>query len=126
MINEDEVIEDNIDDDVGKLLRLLRREESWTPTKHQLKQDLIKLLEQKKYIYFGGHAHRYQVGWIGGSYLYQVPLNRRGHLKRFRGECVRIICVGTGRYNDREFMAGVPLLLPEQAPEPTVKNDGTP
>jgi hypothetical protein len=59
------------------------------------------------YIEFQGGPRRYHIQRVGESYLYWVPKTKRGHLKRFGGELIRILVIarGGGRM-DRTFMAG--------------------
>ena len=61
---------------------------------------------RKENIYTFGDTFTYGIMQIGDSYLYATPLNKRGHLKTFRGKEVRIVVVDSGRY-DRGLMAGV-------------------
>ena len=62
-------------------------------------------MEAAGYIRFWGHYRRYNVETVGESYLYKVPGNKRGNLKPFRGNTIRIVCVGHKRFY-RGIMAG--------------------
>lgn len=91
-------------DDVGFLLKQILAIPTYTKEKKKLHDDLINALQKKGYITFVGHPSKYHLSLIGDSCLYKIPINRRGHLKIFRGETVRVVCVRSGRY-DRLLMA---------------------
>jgi len=91
-------IQDTIDDDIGQMLHELLNMETYTKNKKELHHKLIGTLENRGYYKFLGHPSNYYLSRIGDSYLYDVPINRRGHLKIFRGKRVRLICVSSGRY----------------------------
>jgi len=71
-----------------------------------LLKQLIHMLGRKRYITFVGHPARYRLTLIGQSCLMDVPANKRGHLSAFRGKRIRLVCVGSGRF-ERQLMAGV-------------------
>ena len=106
MFTKEDVIEDPRTDEAGEIMKALLAIPTWTKPKRSLFNELDALLERKKYIYFRGHSQLYHVSCVGTSCLYQIPLNRRGHLSVFRGKLIRLVCVGTGRF-DRGYMAGV-------------------
>jgi hypothetical protein len=106
MINRDEMIKDDIKDDVHDMVGKLNLYKTWTKEKHQIKNQLIELLDKKKYISFYSLVSRFIVTSIGSSYLYDVPAKKRGHLSIFRNKRVRIICVSSGRFW-RIYMAGI-------------------
>jgi hypothetical protein len=64
-------------------------------------------MKSKNYIGFAGHPNRYHLSVVGESCLYQIPTNRRGHLSVFRGKLVRLVCVYSGSYANRYYMAGL-------------------
>ena len=101
--------EDPLDDDIGAIITKLLNRTTWTAEVERNRTELCKLLVKRKYIYFRGHPYRYGLTTmtrVGQSYIYSVPLNKRGHLKPFRGKDVRIVVVDSGRY-DRGLMAGI-------------------
>ncbi len=104
MFLENDKMEDNIVDDVSALLSKLNSRKSWDREAQKNLDELIALLEKKKYIIFQGHPSRYHLFRIGDSALYDVPEKRRGHLEKFRGKRVRIICVSSGKFY-RQLMA---------------------
>jgi len=53
---------------------------------------------------FMADPHRYHISQIGAACLFDVSENRRGFFKPFRGQRVRMVCIGSGRYK-RVYMA---------------------
>ena len=107
MILEDLMLDDDFQDDVYPLLQQLRNSTSWNKKTHETKESLRSLLKSKGYVSIvTSNPNRYHVNSIGSSYLYDVPLDKRGHLERFRGKRVRIVCTGSGKHTWREVMAG--------------------
>jgi hypothetical protein len=96
---------DDFEDEFAEILAAIRACDGWTKSKYSLISDLEKLGEKKGYIYFRGHYQRYHVTRVGESAIVFVPPGRRGHLRKFAGDYVRIICVGSGRF-DRGYIAG--------------------
>ena len=87
MVPEDLMLDDNFQDDVYPLLQQLRNSTSWNKKTHETKELLRSLLKSKGYVSIvTANADRYHVTSIGSSYLYDVPLDKRGHLERFRGK----------------------------------------
>jgi hypothetical protein len=73
---------------------------SWTKEKHALSNQLLKLLDTNGYIRGSGDRRDYRLhGGTGRSFIYKVPENKKGALSQFRGEFVRIVCVGTYRFD---------------------------
>ena len=111
MFDLSDVIADNIEDDIQPLLQKLKSRKGWNA---QARTDLDKLetkLTKKNYITFTGRPNRYHLSRLGDSCLYDVPTYRKGALVAFRGKRVRIVCVGSGRF-DRTLMAGVVCKTP--------------
>lgn len=113
MISEDTVIEDDLCDDVSVILKAMASYDTWTSKKFALREELISLLKKRHYLLFGGSPYKYFAHRVGDSYLYDVPLYKQGWLKRFRGKRVRIVCVGSGRY-ERGYMAGAVADTPKE------------
>lgn len=105
MFTESDKIKDPIGDQIGKCIKELQSIPKWTKEKLQARANLVSLLESKNYISFCGHVDKYHLSCVGESCLYDVPMNRRGHLIVFRGQRIRLVCVWSGRY-DRLYMAG--------------------
>ena len=108
MVPKELMLDDDFQDDVYPLLQQLRNSTSWNKKKHEIKESLRSLLKSKSYVSIvTANPDRYHVSSIGSSYLYDVPLDKRGHLERFRGKRVRIVCTGSGKHSWREVMAGM-------------------
>lgn len=94
---------DTLQDEVGKTLLRLNSLTNWNSEKQNLLKDLICLLEKNKYKKLILKEHRYQVGKVGNSFIYEISMTRRGLFSPFRGKSVRVICVASGRF-DRTVM----------------------
>lgn len=97
------IIEDNTKDDLSKLLTEFNLLSRWNSEKQNLLKELISLLEKQNYKMLILKEHRYKVGKVGNSFIYEISDKRRGLFTLFRGKSVRIICVGSGRF-DRTVM----------------------
>lgn len=96
-------ITDTTNDEVSKLITKLNKVTNWTSEKKSLLKELVKLLENLNYKTFILKEHRYQVGKVGNSFIFEIADNRRGLFAPFRGKSVRVICVASGRF-DRTVM----------------------
>jgi hypothetical protein len=105
MFNPTDKIKDCLNDKVGNSIKKIQSISRWTKDKQLARKNLISLLEKQKYISFCGHVDKYHLSCVGESCLYDIPLKRRGHLKVFAGQRIRLVCVWSGRY-DRLYMAG--------------------
>ncbi len=106
MIAQQNQIPDPLTDNAGILIKALQGRAQWGAEQKGVLEQLKLMLKRKGYISFVGHPNRYWLAPIVASYLYDVPLNRRGHLGVFRGERIRLVCVSSGRF-DRQLMAGI-------------------
>ena len=108
MIPEEYQLEDNIEDDVNLIRKEMLSLKSWNKEKYKLQDKLEKILLLKKYISFcPTNPERYQLSSVGQSYLYDVPLYKRGHLQKFLGKRIRLICIHSGPHAARTLMAGI-------------------
>lgn len=99
-------ITDSLDDDVGKCLRRLHAIPTWTAEKVSEFEELQRLCKRQRYVRFTGDYRDYHLERKGQSCLYDVPLNQRGALEKFRGRRVRLICEGAwDQYAGRHFLA---------------------
>lgn len=57
------------------------------------------------YASFRANWGGYHLQRIGDSCQYEVPREKRGRLKPFAGERIRLVCTETGHY-DRGYMVG--------------------
>ena len=93
---------------VGRLKNILKEIagiETWTGKKHQLKEELLVLLQKLNYVEFSVDARQAWLYQIGEHTVIDVPHNKRGHLQRMRGKKVHLVCVGHGRYSTIAFAA---------------------
>ena len=107
MISPDEYIADTLNDSVGKKLRSLNAIKGWTAAKYELKEELLGLLRASGYVEFSGNSEGYPSMYAWKSALYDVPLNRRGHLSKFRGQRIRFVCVGGHKFKRFLFVGPV-------------------
>jgi len=91
---------------IGLLLQALSSQKSWNKPKQDMVRNLISELRAEGYISFAGHGPTYPISTIGSSFLCEVPKNKKGNLKPLRGKLVRVICTGSGRHTDRQYMVG--------------------
>lgn len=96
-------IADKTNDEVSKLITKLNKVSNWTSEKQLLLKELVKLLENLDFKILILKEHRYKVGKVGNSWIYEISGNRRGLLAPFRGKLVRVICVASSRF-DRTVM----------------------
>ena len=79
--------------------------ETWTSKKHQLKDELLVLLQKLDYVQFSVDARQAWLSQIGEHTVIDVPHNKRGHLQPMRGKKVHLVCVGHGSYSTIAFAA---------------------
>ena len=106
MINPELQLPDPLTDNAGIPIKALQDRKTWGAEQKGLLDQLIHMLERKRFITFVGHPARYHLTQIGQSCLMDVPANKRGYLSAFRGKRIRLVCVSSGRF-DRQLMAGV-------------------
>lgn len=110
MFHPNDLLADDVNDDIGDLISQINSHDGWNNNKRALVRDLKSALTKKQYCSFTGHVDRYIIRLVGQSAIVYVPLGRRGLLSGYAGGYVRIVCVGSGRY-DRQYMVGkVPAL----------------
>lgn len=97
------IIEDKINDDLSKLLSDFNSYPTWNLEKQNHLKELISYLKRQNYSMLVLKEHRYKVGKVGNSFIYEVSDKRRGLFLGYRGKSVRVICVGSGRF-DRTVM----------------------
>ena len=108
MVDTSKILTDDHEDEVFDILRDMDGISGWKKEKVLLKEKLLKLLKKKRYISFwASNPKTYGIGQIGESYLYDVPMFIGGHLKKFRGKRVRILCTGSASHHWREISAGI-------------------
>ena len=106
MFSVEDTIQDDRLDEVGRLIKAIQQIPTVTNEKRALIAELQNVAANRGYISFVAGNHRWHVGKVGESYLYQVPENKLGHLAQFRGKLVRVVCIGSGTRWIRAYMAG--------------------
>jgi len=101
------IIPDDVDDPIGKLCKKLFECKRNTLEFKDYKKSLIEALRHHKAIFFEGDNRAYQLGSTGESFLYQVPLNKIGHLKALRGQFIRLVCIGSSYRRQRLLAAHI-------------------
>lgn len=105
MIDKKAILLDDYEDDVLSLLRKFKNTAINTKQREDLREQIKSVLIRRKYISFPSHYMRYHLTRVGTSYLYDVPLYKRGYLANFRGKRIRIICLYSGSLT-YEYWAG--------------------
>jgi len=77
---------DNLDDEIGRVLRDLRSIPTWTARKFEIYAEFASLARKKGYLHFTADVRDYRLSGSGNSCLYQVPFNQRGALSAVRWE----------------------------------------
>jgi hypothetical protein len=106
MIPAKEIILDSQKDEMGQRLSELLKAKRGTGFYRGLKSSIISDLKADGYITFSTHYTRCHLTKVGESLIYQVPNNKQGHLKKFRGKKIRVLCIGNFVSSNREVMAG--------------------
>jgi hypothetical protein len=101
------IMKDEFVDDVLALLKLLTARKGWNNEARLNQKKLWALLDSKDYITFTAGYSDYIASAIGDSYLYDVPMYKRGYLAKYRGKRVRVVCVASGSNRYRDYMVGV-------------------
>lgn len=117
LIDYCDVSPDNFDGVIGANLARMREIEGWTAEKRQLRRDLEAITPWFGYAGWTVDPRDYLVQRVGESFLYNVPLNKRGNFSVFRGKRVRVICLGSGAFT-RWVRVGPVNPLDAEAPSP--------
>jgi len=83
---------------LGEKIKRMQEIDTWTSEKRRLQRDLELMSPYFGYVGWTVDPRAYLVHQVGQSFLYDVPLNKRGRLDVFRGKRVRFICLGSGTY----------------------------
>ena len=117
LIDLRDVRPDPFDDILGAKIRRMQKIEAWTSEKRRLQRDLEAMSAWFGYVGWTVDPRTYLVHQVGQSFLYNVPLNKRGNFAIFRGKRVRIICLGSGAFT-RWVRVGPLNPLDIEAPSP--------
>ena len=103
----EDTLPDPMTDEVGQrwlaIKALPAKDKEW----RILVDEAVLLMRERGYKSFTSNCGNFFLYKVGDSYLYDVPANKTGHLKSFRGMRIRVICVGSGKQFYRDYMAGV-------------------
>lgn len=99
LIRLEHVLPDLCEDILGAKILRLQSIDRWTAEKRKLQRDLEVMSPYFGYIGLWGDPRAYLVYQVGQSFVYDVPLDKRGNLSVFRGKRIRIICLGSGAFN---------------------------
>ena len=88
-------IDDVIDDYQWKLEAI----PTWTKEKRELMAALRKALREARFgYYYANNASCFSLTGLGKATVQTIPPNKRGRLRWWRGQTVRIVCIEPGRY----------------------------
>lgn len=99
LIRLEHVLPDLCEDILGAKIHRLQTIDRWTAEKRKLQRDLEVMSPYFGYIGLWVDPRAYLVYQVGQSFVYDVPLDKRGNLSVFRGKRIRIICLGSGAFN---------------------------
>ena len=97
---------DTTDDIIGALIARIGRIPTWTAEKQRLSANLVRLMRRFGYVSIQTNYLRYRLTRIGQSCQFEVPADRTGHLKPYRGQRVRVVCISAGPRSTRTMLAG--------------------
>ncbi len=102
----------DLDDELDGLISKMLSMSSWTRQKFDVLDSIKDRISKARYKYFYGRPHYYfGIKQVGQETVMRVPPGRRGFLKRFRNKTIRLICIGSGRF-ERQYAAGVTTKKP--------------
>jgi hypothetical protein len=93
MITEEEILVDDIKDEAGKLLQKVQSIPTWTKERRKLHQEAVELLKRQPHKEFTSNKLHFGLKGVGHSINYQVPINKTGYLRDYRGKKVRLVCI---------------------------------
>jgi hypothetical protein len=101
-IPSEEAQHDGLNDLIGARLRRLwsaqQRARGWTAELEHQCCDLERICALHGYVALWVDPRDYLVHRVGQSILYDVPIDKRGHLAPFAGKRVRVACLHNGRF----------------------------
>ena len=98
---------DTDQDVIGQLLSKIQSIVTFTQQKRELVNEAVSLMEKAGYVSIRRPYYSYSLSCIGESCQWDVPIDRRGKLLKFRGLRVRIVCIANTGRNGRIFLAGL-------------------
>lgn len=116
-IPADEARHDDLNDLLAARLRQFWRAQNrnggWTGELERLRREFDKICELNGYKGLMVDARDYLVHRVGQSFLYDVPINKRGKLAEFAGKRIRVVCIRDA-VNQRYVRIGVVGDAPER------------
>jgi hypothetical protein len=104
-IDPDDRFDDPLDDEVGRLLTQIKSPDMRPEERSILKKLADTKIREFSHIEFTGNAENFGLSRVWTSLIYWVPPNKRGSLASYRGQVIRVICVGSGKYSKRKYIA---------------------
>ena len=92
MIRKEDIRKDNFVDAAFKVIRRFKNHCGTREQKKALQASLIETLAENGYESFIGTEIEFSTHKIGKSFLFDVPLSRRGPLSKFKGKKIRVVC----------------------------------
>jgi len=108
--SEDARLDDINDLIAAKLRRFCRARagrDGWTGELEQERAELEQICKHNGYQSLWVDARDYLVHRVGQSLLYDVPIDKRGHLAPFAGKRVRVACLRNGKYRQHVWIGAV-------------------
>lgn len=109
-IPADDARHDDLNDLLAaKLRQFWRAQDShsgWTNELEHLRRDVERMCDLSGYKGLWVDARDYLVHRVGQSFLYDVPIDKRGKLSEFAGKRIRVVCTHNGT-NQRYVRIGV-------------------
>lgn len=90
---------DETTDEVGIALKAFRAIPTWTLEKKVSHKALVELLKKTKYEELLLNGGGYKLGKIGTSGIYSVPMKKKGLFSKYRGQTLRLVCIGTSGFH---------------------------
>ena len=104
-IADDDLREDPLDDQVSALLKEMRKCKKLTREWVAIKTKVIACMTSGNGIEFTSDNRLYRLTQVGQTLVCQVPTDKKGYLKNLRGECIRLVCVGSLDRSRRTYVA---------------------
>lgn len=119
LINLRDILPDTFEDILGAKIKRMQSIEGWTAEKRRLQRDLDTMSPWFGYVGWTVDPRTYLVHQVGQSFLYDVPLGKRGNFAIFRGKRVRVLCLGSGAFT-RWVRVGPLNPLDVEVPSPEI------
>lgn len=127
-IPADDARHDDLNDILAAKLRQFWRAQNshggWTSELERLRGDAERICELGGYKGLWVDARDYLVHRVGQSFLYDVPIDKRGNLAEFAGKRIRVVCTHNG-INQRYVRIGVLGDAPERTTARRQKTPGS-